>query len=110
MNKPTRFYSNRQETKVAKSLNGHKTANSGATGFVKGDVLTDKFLIECKTVTKEQKTFTVRKEWFEKNKKEALSMRKPYSTVVFDFGDGEQHYIISESLFKQLLSYLEEEN
>ena len=39
MNKPTRFYSNKQEKKVAKTLGGKKVANSGATAFHKGDVI-----------------------------------------------------------------------
>ena len=71
MNKPTRFYSSRQEKQVAKTINGKQTANSGATNFSKGDVTTDKFLIECKTVCKEQKSFTIKKEWIDKNKEEA---------------------------------------
>ena len=32
----TRYYSNRQERKVAKAVGGRKTANSGATDFNKG--------------------------------------------------------------------------
>lgn len=107
MNKPTRFYSNQQERKVAKAVNGKQTANSGATLFQKGDVITSDFLIEAKTVTKEQKTFTLKKEWFAKNEEEAFAMGKPYSAIVFDFGDGEQHYVINQKLFSMLLEYLE---
>lgn len=33
--RPTRFYSNKQEKQVAKAVGGRKTANSGATPFVK---------------------------------------------------------------------------
>lgn len=107
MNKPTRFYSNQQEKKVARAVGGKQTANSGATLFQKGDVVTADFLIEAKTVTKEQKTFTIKKEWIEKNKEEAFAMGKPYSALVFDFGDGEQHYVISQKLFTMLLEYVE---
>ena len=106
--RPTRFYSNRQEKKVAQTIGGRQTSNSGATKFSKGDVTTRNWLLECKTCTKEQKTFTVRKEWFEKNREEAFAMRKDYNAIVFDFGDGEQHYIIDEKLFKELVNYLEE--
>ena len=36
MNKnSTRYYSNKQEKRVAKTLNGKKQSNSGATAFVK---------------------------------------------------------------------------
>ena len=81
----------------------------GATKFVKGDINVNNFLLECKTVTKEQNTFTLHREWFEKNKEEAFAMGKDYNAVVIDFGDGEQHYIIDERLFKKLLTYLKEE-
>lgn len=108
-NKPTRYYSNRQEKKVAKAIGGKQIANSGATAFSKGDVRTDEWLIECKTKTSESKSITVQKEWFDKNEEEAFAMGKPYSAIVFDFGDGENHYVISEKMFKRLLKFLEEE-
>ena len=68
--RPTRFYSARQEKAVAKAVGGKKVANSGATAFYKGDVMTDKVLFECKTCTKEQKTFTIKREWIDKNREE----------------------------------------
>ena len=107
--RPTRWHSSRQEKHVAKAVGGKQVANSGATAFNKGDVTTDMFLIEAKTCTKPQATFTVRKEWFTKNKEEAFAMGKDYNAVVFDFGDGEQHYVIDEKLFKKLVEYLEAE-
>lgn len=109
MPRPTRFYSKQQEKKVAKTVHGKRTANSGATKFSKGDVVTDNFLIECKTCTEPRKSFTLKQEWFDKNKEEAFAMHKDYSAIVFDFGDGEEHYIIDEHLFKILLNTLKEE-
>lgn len=108
-NKPTRYFSNRQEKRVAKTVSGKQTANSGATKFSKGDVTTKNFLIECKTCTKEQKSFTLQREWFEKNDEEAFAMGYQNSAIVFDFGDGVDRYVISEKLFKKLLQYMEEE-
>ena len=110
MNKPTRFYSNKQEKAVAKAIGGVKTADSGATPFSKGDVRSKCFLIECKTVTKEQSTFTVHKDWMRKNREEAFAMGKEYSAVAFDFGDGENYYILDERTFKLLNSLLERED
>ena len=102
-NKPTRFYSSKQEKKVAKVLNGKKVANSGATAFEKGDVTTDLFLLECKTCAEEKKSFSIKKDWIEKNKEEAFSMGKSYSALVFNFGpDSENYYVIDEKLFKLL--------
>lgn len=107
--RPTRFYSNKQEKHIAKTLGGKQTANSGATAFQKGDVLTDDFLIEAKTVTKERDSFSIKREWIKKNEEEAFAMGKMYSAIAFDFGDNEQHYIISENLFKKLINYLKED-
>jgi len=111
MNKPTRFYSKRQENKVAKALGGKRTANSGATKWSKGDVRTDEWLIECKTATTEKSSFSIKRQWLEKNREEAFAMGKSYSALAFDFGDnGKRYYVIEEKLFKQLLDYLEEDN
>lgn len=110
MARPTRFYSSAQEKRVAKAVGGKRTANSGATKFSKGDVNTDLFLLECKTCTEPRKSFTLHKDWFDKNKEEAFAMNKDYSAIVFDFGDGENHYIIDERLFIQLQTYLRKDN
>lgn len=109
-NKPTRFYSNRQEKQIAKAVGGRKTANSGATAFNKGDVTTDLFLIEAKTCVENKKSFSIKKDWLEKNKEEAFAMGKDYSAVAFNFGPDEaNYYIIDEKLFKHLNELLEGE-
>lgn len=105
--KPTRYFSKKQEDKVAKTVGGKQTANSGATAFQKGDILTDQFLLECKTKTTHSESISIKKEWLEKNTQEAVFMGKPYSAIVFNFGpDEENHYIIDEYLFQELLEYL----
>lgn len=104
---PTRHFSKRQEEAVAKATGGRRSKNSGATMFDKSDVSTDKFNLECKTKTSHSESISIKKEWFEKNKEEALFMGKPYSAVVFNFGpDEENHYIIDEYLFLELLAHL----
>lgn len=108
---PTRFYSSKQEKSVAKKFSGNVTKNSGATMFQKGDVMLDKFLVECKTKTSPSESITIHKEWLDKNEKEALFMGKPYSTLAFNFGlNQKNYYIIDESLFETLLNALENEN
>lgn len=94
---------------MAKAIHGRVTANSGATAFSKGDVSTDLFLIECKTCTEPRKSFTLQKEWFDKNEEERFAMNKAYSALAFDFGDGVQHYVVNEELFKELIKHLEED-
>jgi len=107
--KPTRFYSNKQERKVAKTLGGKQQPNSGATPFQKGDLKTDNFLIECKTVTKDKESFSIKKEWLEKNAREALFVGKPANALAFNFGpDQPNYYIIDEELFQLLLDNFEE--
>ena len=103
--RPTRFFSSRQEKTVAKSLGGRPTANSGATRFGGGDVTTENVLLECKTCTKEQKSFTIKKEWITKNREEAFAMGKRYSALAIDFGNpSEQFYVVDENIFKEWLN------
>ena len=107
----TRYYSGRQEKKVAKAVSGRRTANSGATAFSKGDVVTTDWLIECKTKTKDCSSFTIKEEWLLKNEEEAFAMGKNNSALVFDFGPSanKRYYVISERLFQLLQQYLEED-
>lgn len=107
--RPTRFYSNRQEKSVAKAVKGRQTPNSGATSFIKSDILTDLFAIECKTVTTEKKSVSIKKDWLTKNKEEAFEMGKSYSALAFNFEPGgENYYVVDERLFKILNEYLQE--
>ena len=108
--KPTRWYSNKQEKQVAKAVGGRQVSNSGATAFNKGDVVTDDFLIECKTATKEVKSFAIKKDWLTKLDEEQFAMDKDYSALAFDYGDGIRYYIINESLFLNLITLLKEVN
>ena len=105
--KSTRYYSSRQEKKIAKAVKGNKVANSGATAFRKGDVTTDDWLFEAKTKTSESNSFTIKKEWIEKNKEEAFAMGKDYNALVIDFGDGKQFYLLDEKTFLGMKKCLE---
>lgn len=104
---PTRYFSDRQEKQVAKTLNGTQTPNSGATTWIKGDVLTDEWLLECKTKTTSSESISIKKDWIQKNREEMVFLGKKYQAIVFNFGpDDENHYIIDEFLFKELQEYL----
>lgn len=107
----TRYYSGRQERKVAKKLGGKQVANSGAATFVAGDIITDQFLIECKTKTKDCSSFTIKEDWLLKNEEEAFAMGKNNSALCFDFGPSanKRYYVISERLFSYLQNYIEGE-
>lgn len=105
----TRRYSKKQETRVAKNLGGKVNANSGATGFYKGDIRTDNFLIECKTATKEVKSVSIKKDWLEKLKEEKFAMGKEQIAIAFDFGDGNDWFIIPKDLMKWLVEQYDKE-
>ena len=108
MNRPTRFYSNKQEKKVAKVLGGKQVSNSGATPFHTGDVRTDKWLIECKTCTTEKASFSIKRDWLVKNKEESFAMGKRYNALCFDYGDGgNRYYIVDERTFIKMKEGLE---
>lgn len=107
----TRYFSSRQEKKVAKAVKGKTVSNSGAPLFVAGDVRNDKWLIECKTKTSPSQSISIKKEWLEKNEEEAFAMGKHYSALCFSFGDlhfDKQYYILNEQTFKEFLKLQEE--
>ena len=105
---PTRYYSNRQEKQVARSIGGQQVKNSGATMFQKGDVeISSLFLLECKTKTSVSDSISIKRGWLEKNAQEALFMGKPYNALAFNFGPNEKnYYIIDEHLMKYLVDKL----
>lgn len=114
MNKSsTRYFSNKQEKQIADKLKGHKQANSGATNFVKGDIALNNWLIEAKTATIEKQSFTIKKQWIEKNKEEAFAMNKPHQAIAFNFGGDtvfdDNYFIISASDFELFVSLLNKE-
>ena len=105
--KTTREASSKQEQSVAKTIKGKTTANSGATLWQKGDIIKDNIILECKTCMKDKESFSIKKEWLEKNKKEMIFMGKDYSILVFNFGPGqENYYILDELTFQEFLDYL----
>lgn len=105
--KPTRYYSKKMEEDVAKKLGGKVVSNSGATLMYKGDVRLDKFLIECKTVTKPQSGIRLEKDWVDKIKQEAFEQGKDYSAVAVRFSpEGRNYYVVDETLMSLLVELI----
>ena len=102
--RPTRYYSKRQEDAIAKSLGGSRQLNSGATKFAKGDVEVSDWIIEAKTKVVPCDSMQIRKDWFISVEKERQDMLKSYAAVAFSFGDGVNYYAMDERTFKFLLS------
>ncbi len=109
----TRYFSDLQETYVAKLLNGQKNSNSGAGLYRKGDVVVPNasLLIECKTCMEDKNSFSIKKEWIDKNRADAFNVRADENCIAFNFGpEQENFFIIDEKLMKFLVEKLEEEN
>lgn len=107
----TRYYSDRHEKSVCKALGGLQQSNSGAGLFKKGDVVVKdaSLLVECKTCMTDKDSFSIKKEWISKNKKEAFEVGLDHSCVAFNFGpDSINYYVIDENLMRQLVNHLEE--
>lgn len=109
--KPTRAYSDSQELHIAKKTGGIITPNSGGTRFGGGDVLTEDFLIEAKTPTKEKKSFSIKKEWLEKANEQAFEQGKCEGILAFRFEPkGKDYYCMSERMFLAFLELWEDKN
>ena len=107
---PGKDYSASQENDIARLLGGRVQSNSGGTRFGGGDVHTDTFFIEAKTPTKEQTSFSVKKEWIEKLREQAFEQGKNHCALAFRFDpDGEDYFVIDSRLMKELVNYFEEE-
>ena len=104
----TRDFSTSQEKYLAKLLSGKVQPNSGGTKFSGGDVVTEYFLIEAKTSTKDKKSFSIKKEWIQKAEEQAFEQNKKESVVAFNFGpNGENFFILNEQQFRDYLKYKE---
>lgn len=71
----TRYYSELHEKSIAKALNAELNPNSGAGKWRKGDLCKRdaSLLIEAKCSMTDKNSFSVKKEWIEKNKQEAFT-------------------------------------
>lgn len=109
----TREASSVQEQRVAKKLGGVVTSNSGAGLFKKGDIHVEdvKMLVECKTCMSPKNSFSIKKEWIEKNKQELFQNRLNYHCIAFnfDYQDKKDYYVIDDLLMSILLEKLREE-
>ena len=101
----TRYKSNLQERRIASHFaeyGGKQVIGSGSTPFLKGDVITEDFFIECKTKKEESTQITVKKEWLEKAREQAYQMRKPDYILALSFGDVKDYYMVTPQLFHDL--------
>ena len=101
-------YSVSQENDIARLLGGRVQSNSGGTRFGGGDVQTAQFFIEAKTPTKEQTSFSIKREWIEKMREQAFQQGKYHSSLAFRFSpDGDDYFVIDSRLMRELVEYIE---
>ena len=99
----TRYQSNIQERRISSHFaDGKQVIGSGSTPFLKGDVITEDFFIECKTKVKPSSQITVKREWIEKAREQAYQMRKPYFILALSFGDTSDYYLMEPQLLEEL--------
>lgn len=105
----TRFYSDKHEKRTASDLGGRVQTSSGSSAFLKGDVFTENCLVECKTSISEKKSFSIKREWLDKIKEQCREMNKRYPILAFDFGDGENFYVLNEQVMRRFVEFLDSE-
>ena len=108
----TRYFSDRQEKQIVNLLGGFQTANSGAGKWNKGDVVIPdaSLLIEAKTLTSDKESMSIKKDWLDKNLKEAKESHLLNNCLAFNFGpDKPNYFIINEKLMKFLVEKLLED-
>ena len=73
----TRYLSDKHEKSICKALHAVQQPNSGAGNWRKGDVVQPQasMLIEAKCSMSEKKSFSIKKEWIDKNREEKFSQR-----------------------------------
>ena len=105
---PGKDYSASQENDIARLLGGRVQSNSGGTRFGGGDVQTAAFFIEAKTPTKEQTSFSIKREWINKMSEQAFEQGKYHYALAFRFApDGSDYFVINSRLMRELVKYIE---
>ena len=93
-----------QERQIANLVNGQVQVASGGTSHGGGDVLTDNWFFECKTVTTEKDSYSVKKKVIDKLKEQAFEQRKDYAILAFRFSPEQNDYFVVDSdTFKYMM-------
>jgi hypothetical protein len=94
----------KQEKRVAAIFNGNRTPQSGGGKWKKGDVLSDLFLVECKTSITEKPSYSISKKILDKADEERREMGKEFYALAFTFGTEEDFFVINKKAMVYLLS------
>ena len=91
-----------QEKRIANFFGGRRVIGSGATPFLKGDVVVGNLFIEAKTKMEPCKGFRIPKEWIDKARSQAISTKKGDYALAFSFGDDKDYFIIEDTLMRDM--------
>ena len=92
-----------QEKQVADLVNGQVQVASGGLSHNGGDVLTDNWFFECKTVTTPKDSYSVKKSIIDKMKEQTFEQRKDYCALAFRFSPEDKDYFVIDSDTMQYL-------
>ncbi len=93
-----------QEKEVAKLVNGQVQVASGGTSHGGGDVLTNKWFFECKTVTTNKDSYSVKKSVLSKLKEQTFEQLKDYGVLAFRFSpEDKDYFVIDSDTFKYMM-------
>jgi Holliday junction resolvase len=91
-----------QEKNLAKKMNGYTRPASGAVAGLRGDVVADDFLVECKYTDKDifnlkSKIWEkIKNEAFDNNKKPLINLKflkKNIDLIIIDFNDFHKYFL-----------------
>ena len=98
-------YSRLQEEAIAKLVGGKRVAGSGNGAFNGGDVLTERWFFECKTVTTEKDSYSVKKSVLNKLKEQTFEQRKEYGALAFRFSpEGKDYFVVDANTFEHMMN------
>jgi hypothetical protein len=82
------------ERRIAKALGGKRIPLSGSLSSMPGDVVTERFLVECKLRgSSGKKQIAIEKAWLRKIEKEAQAQGR-IPLLVFKYKDDKDYYVI----------------
>lgn len=93
-----------QEKQVAKLVDGQVQVGSGGTTHGGGDVLTDTWFFECKTVISKKDSYSVKKSVIDKMMEQRFEQQKEYAALAFRFEpEGKDYFVIDSDTFKYMM-------
>lgn len=91
--------SQKQEKSVARDLNANLVVASGSMWHLKGDVRSDKLLVECKTT--EKTYYSVTSKTWEKIEEEALRDKDRIPLLIVDLEDRDRLVVFNPNYFEK---------